>query len=81
MNTLCPHIFISKSLPKSWPPHLDIINWTLDIFRNRDFSAVANFHGHTEKGHLNHNQSYGKCLDIMILHGLYLDIMIIYGIY
>ena len=43
MNTLCPHIFISKSLLKYLPAHFDIINWTLDIFRNRDFSAVANF--------------------------------------
>ena len=58
MNTLCPHLFISKSLLKSLPAHFDIINWTLDIFRNRDFSVVANFLGYTEKGPLKNNLSY-----------------------
>ena len=58
MNTLCPHIFISKSLLKYLPAHFDIINRTLDIFRNRDFSAVANYHGYTEKGPLKNNLTY-----------------------
>ena len=58
MNTLCPHIFISKSLLKYLPAHFDIINRTLDIFRNRDFSAVANYHGYTEKGPLKINLTY-----------------------
>ena len=60
MNTICPHIFISKSLLKSLPAYFDIINWTLDIFRNRDFSAVANYHGYTEKGPLKNNLTYTK---------------------
>ena len=58
MNTLCPHIFISKSLLKYLPTHFDIINRTLDIFRNRDFSVIANFLGYTEKGPLKNNLSY-----------------------
>ena len=58
MNTLCPHIFISKSLLKYLPAHFDIINRTLDKFRNRDFLAVANYHGYTEKGPLKNNLTY-----------------------
>ena len=58
MTTLCPHIFISKSLLKSLPAYFDIINRTLDIFRNRDFSEVANYHGYTEKGPLKNNLTY-----------------------
>ena len=61
MNTLCPHIFISKSLLKSLPAHFDIIKRTLDIFLNRDFSAVANYHGYTEKGPLKNNLTYVFC--------------------
>ena len=56
-GTRC-HIFISKSLLKYLPAHFDIINRTLDIFRNRDFLVVANYHGYTEKGPLKNNLTY-----------------------
>ena len=58
MNTICPHLFIIKSLLKSLPAHFDIINRTHDRFRNRDFSAVANYHGYTKTVPLKNNLSY-----------------------
>ena len=56
MNTM--HLFIIKSLLKSLPAHFDIINRTHDRFRNRDFSAVANYHGYTKTVPLKNNLSY-----------------------
>ena len=60
MNTICPHLFIIKSLLKSLPAHFDIIYWTLDICRHRDFSAVAEYPGDRKRWPLTQKMTYIK---------------------
>ena len=60
MNTICPHLFIIKSLLKSLSAHFDIINRTLDIFRNRYFSVVAKYPGNRKRWPLSQKMTYTR---------------------